>query len=1262
MVECPACHTSNPPESELCSKCSAPFGIDRASLDGATLEIDTTVNTGANTAKPPDPDGTQVFTQGSMGATAVGGTGWSVPVQKLTASNPAAGLEPGMMLGERYEIMKQLGEGGMGAVYKARDHELDRLVALKVIRPELAGHPDILRRFKQELILARQVTHKNVVRIFDLGTADGRKFITMDYVEGRDLKSIINERGSIPAAEAVPIAQQICKGLEAAHVEGVVHRDLKPQNIMVDDAGRVWLMDFGLARSMELSGLTRTGVLMGTPDYMSPEQARAEKVDARSDLFSLGIIFFEVLTGRLPFQADTLMAKLLQRVQQRAVAVTEVDPSIPADVSAVVAKCLEPDVNKRYQNVREILNDLGGGGQTVISTSGSSRNSDSAPALTPAISLDDLGPGSQFGPRYRIDGVIGEGGMGKVYKAYDSDLDRTVALKLVRPELAKDSNSLQRFKQELLLASRISHRNILRIHDLGDVNGVKFISMAFVQGMDLHDLIAKQGRLTTERAVNIAKQLAGALDAAHAEGVVHRDLKPRNVLIDVDDHIYVSDFGLAKSLDSDKTGMTRVGEVLGTPRYMSPEQAESKNADNRSDIYSVGIIFYEMLTGEVPFNGESSLQVMFQHVQQKPKDPRLINPDLPEYLATIILKCLEKDPAQRYQTAQELIQDLDSGTPATRIVRLRQAEMGYPKWLFAATGLVLLAGVGMAIRPVRELVLGRASIHITDGKPGAGPAAGPSAVPTAADKFVALMPLRVIGNDPTLQYEAGGVTEALSAKLFQMKNVHLSSSGAVEKIDAAAPVTKIAHQLGAKLIVQGTMQGSGDKIDVVLRLSDATGKQVWTKEFPGLRQDLLTIEDQIYNDLVTALELKPTDQELARNALRPTENVAAYELYLKGRNILRGKRDLARVQSALDLFNDAIKKDSSFALAYAGLADASLIMYNLNHDAAWSQKSLGAAQHAQMLNDEIPEVHFALGNVYSATGKTAEAIAELKQALTLAPNSDEGYRRLGDAYLTAGNEAESLKAYQQAIDANPYYWLNHNKLGGAYFQLGQNQKALDEFKKVVELAPDSALGFENLGAVNFQSGKWNDAIIAFGKALKIEPSESLYSNLGTAYFYLGHRTDAVSMFQKAVDLNPNDHIAMGNLADGYRWSGDNAKAKATYDKAIALALKSLRVNPQDATALGYLAFYYAKNGDSKKGLEFIRRARSIDANDNELIYKEAVVNAIAGQQADALTSLRAAFQKGYPVQQAKNDPELKTLASNPELDKLIAEFERKSAK
>ena len=275
----------------------------------------------------------------------------------------------------------------------------------------------------------------------------------------------------------------------------------------------------------------------------------------------------------------------------------------------------------------------------------------------------------------------------------------------------------------------------------------------------------------------------------------------------------------------------------------------------------------------------------------------------------------------------------------------------------------------------------------------------------------------------------------------------------------------------------------------------------------------------------------------------PTENVAAYELYLKGRDILRGKRDVKRVQSAVDLVRGSHQEGLRFRARLCRFGGRQSGDVQPEPGPAWSQKALSAAQHAQTLNDELPEVHFALGNVYRATGKTTEAIVELKRALELAPNSDEGYRRLGDAYLAAGKRTTLIQAYQQAIDANPYYWLNHNKLGSVYFQLGQYQKALDAFGQVVKLAPDSALGYENLGAVNFQAGKWNDAIVAYGKALKIEPSENLYSNLGVAYLYLGHLADAVAMFQKAVALNPNDDEAIGDLGDGYRLSGDKAKAK-----------------------------------------------------------------------------------------------------------------------
>jgi serine/threonine protein kinase len=271
-----------------------------------------------------------------------------------------------------------------------------------------------------------------------------------------------------------------------------------------------------------------------------------------------------------------------------------------------------------------------------------------------------LEPGDELGPRFQIDELLGEGGMGRVYKATDRDLGRVIAIKVLLSELTTDAQVILRFKHELLLASRISHKYILRIHDLGEADGVKFITMAYVEGQDLNQVLKKDHPLPLERCLKIARQLCEALSAAHAEGVVHRDFKPHNVLVGNNDHVYLSDFGLATSFETAKMGMTRSGAFVGTPNYMSPEQVEGGNVDLRSDLYSLGLLIYEMATSEVPFAGESTWQVMYQRVKEKPKDPKLVNPNLPDWVVRIILHCLEKNQDDRYQSADEIIADLDS--------------------------------------------------------------------------------------------------------------------------------------------------------------------------------------------------------------------------------------------------------------------------------------------------------------------------------------------------------------------------------------------------------------------------------------------------------------------------------------------------------------------------------------------------------------------------------------------------------------------------
>ena len=1168
-------------------------------------------------------------------------------------------ISPGTILADRYEILKMLGEGGMGAVYKAMDRELDRIVALKVIRGELANNPDILQRFKQELILARLVTHRNVIRIFDMGVAGNVKFITMDFVEGRDLKSVLSEQRKLPAGKACDIIRQICLGLEAAHSEGVVHRDLKPQNIMLDAQGRVYLMDFGLARSMELVGMTRTGALLGTPAYMSPEQAKGEKVDARTDLFSLGVIFYELVTGVLPYQADTMMATLIKRAKEPPLPPNQVEPSVPPAVNEAIMKCLQIKLDRRYQHAGELLADLGF--TSALQTSTVQTSVISSQSVFEVAS--NLAPGSQFGPRYRIESLLGEGGMGKVYKAYDSEVGRNVALKLVKPELAKNPVSMERLKQELLLASQISHKNILRIHDLGDVGGLKFISMAYVDGKDLHSLIATEGRLPIDRAVAITRLLCLALEAAHNEGVVHRDLKPQNVLMDSSGQVFVSDFGLAKSLEGPSTMMTTAGEVLGTPRYMSPEQAESKSADNRSDLYALGLILFEMVTGDLPFGSDSIMQTMFQRVTQDPKSPQLLNPDVPDYLSEIILRCLKRDPEQRYQHARDIVVDLDrgAGPPSDSLPPISVPPSSLPPGasfatprrkpvlLWSLAGVLAVLALVFAVPQSRRMVLGWTQ----------GSAKSKAALSRNA-KFVAILPFRTLGEDASLDDAANGIVEALSAKLFQLKDIHLASPSAAAKVNPKDPMTQIAQSLGVKLLVQGSVQGSGDRLAIVVSLDEpATGRRIWTQQFSGLKQDLLTLQDQIYSGLLSAFDLKLSNEELAKGTGHFTENVGAYALYLKGRSLLRsGQRDEKNLQQALVLFNDATVKDPGFTLAYTGIADTCRYLYTLKKDGTWAVKGLGAANRAQELNDSLPEVHFALGSLYTATGKSAEAISELKRALELAPNSDDGYLRLGRAYLNMGQKAETLNAFQHAIDANPYYWSNYNMLGVAYSQFGDNAQASKAFEHVTELDPKNPNGWINLGALELHEGNWNLAIPAFRKALELKPSVESYSNLGTSYFFLGQYEEARANFEKALQISPKEADLVGFLADCYRRLGQAPKARATYEQAIALAYQSLQTNPRDAKSLAGLGLYYAKEGDTTKGLEFIRRARGIDPEDVDFLYAEAAINTLANRMPEALRSLEQALSKGYSPKAVLSDPELTPLRQQPQFQTMMQKFQK----
>jgi TolB-like protein len=494
--------------------------------------------------------------------------------------------------------------------------------------------------------------------------------------------------------------------------------------------------------------------------------------------------------------------------------------------------------------------------------------------------------GQLFAGRYRIERILGTGGMGAVYRAQDQELNVPVALKVIRAEILADPamgrDFERRFKQELLLARQVTHQNVLRIHDLGESDGIKYITMPLIEGSDLHALLAT-GPLPFDRVVSLARQIASGLSAAHEVGIVHRDLKPQNILVDKAGRAYVSDFGLAKSFEASAAGITRTGDFIGTPRYVAPETVEGRPTDRRSDLYAVGLILYEMASGSLPFAGESALELLMQRVRQPPKDLHLVAPDAPDYFVRIVMRCLERDPAARYQNASDIVADIDAVRAPTRVRPSHSVAINVPLpgrrgWIIAAVVIAAIAGL-MAVPAVRQFVF-------RSGTTSAG-------IPSAAErKLVAILPFRTIGPAEGIEYIGSGVAEALSAKLFGLGTVTVAPTSAAERVNPKHPSARIARELGSNLLVTGTVQGSADRISLVINLEEPLAeRRVWTKQYSGVPKDLLTLQDQIFGDLIGALEISPSTEVQARGATRPTNDIAAYDLYLKGRNALRGQQD-----------------------------------------------------------------------------------------------------------------------------------------------------------------------------------------------------------------------------------------------------------------------------------------------------------------------------------------------------------------------------------
>lgn len=599
-------------------------------------------------------------------------------------------LAPGQSVG-RYVISRKLGQGTFGVVYRATDDRRQRDVALKVLIPTFNNR----KTYGEVRSMVRCGSHPHIVALYDVGRlADGRQYICSQLIDGCNLKTRLAEGRLTPAAAAELIAH-IADALAFAHASGHVHRDVKPANILLDYLQQPYLADFGLARADEDFGLGPR--LVGTPLYMSPEQARrqAHRADGRSDIYSLGIVLYELLTSRTPYDSTNSQA-LIDEISdpERVIrSPRDFDATIPPELERICLYATAKDPARRYNDAEEMADDL----RAWIASS-------------PKQVLDSFAPGRIFGD-YEILEELGEGGMGVVYKARQRSLKRLVALKTIRAGEFANADQILRFQAEAQSVARLNDPGIVPVYEVGVYRGLHFFSMQYLAGGSLSDRL-KEGPLPARDGAMIVRQVAEAVHAAHQQQIIHRDLKPQNILLDEQGVPRVTDFGLAKQLDADD-GLTRTGDVMGTPSYMAPEQAQGQldQIGAATDVYALGAILYHVLTGRPPFQGASKIETLRQVVEQEPVPLRQLNAAIPRDLETIALKCLRKEVGKRYATAAELAADLGRWLENKPIVA-RPVGHSEKAWLWckrrptvaAAIALVAvtLAGSSIAIAAIRH--------------------------------------------------------------------------------------------------------------------------------------------------------------------------------------------------------------------------------------------------------------------------------------------------------------------------------------------------------------------------------------------------------------------------------------------------------------------------------------------------------------------------------------------------------------------------------